>query len=192
MADKKEKPIVIELYELWNTFKARFNIVSPQPKSFTLDTIIHPVVSIGDFLVRNIDLSDDTSVAAAANITQTLQPAAGKIWEIQFMAFNFPDPAGSATGDHKMQAMFDLTLSHQTALFYLTSDFGTDIKTYNGEFSATTDLPGNVTLQYYISRKNGLCINHDTPLYFRYWNGTDVAAALMRTIKILVKEYNEA
>jgi len=189
MPEKKEQPIVIELYELWNSLKARFSIVSPQPKSFTLNKVVTPVTSIDGITLDLVDLSDGTSIAAAGSDVQLLQPAKGYVYKILDIFYDAPDPAGSASGIHYLTILPNkMSASHKS--MQTVADFGNAVKVDLYALSSNkTNYPS--TTRDFCLIMDFLLASYDQPLKFLYNNGTDVAQAGTRTLEILVKQIPE-
>jgi len=183
---KEEKPIVIELYELWNQLKARFDIVSPQPKSFTLNKRVVPITSLDGVKLKVIDLSDDTQVnSGSASNTQTLIPPEGYIYEVVALKIIIPDPVGSTSGSHTL----DIHISGVDQVLYCSSTSGTSIYYKMSEgWGGTSKKPA---FPYSVTFLETIVLNHDIPLTFVYINGTDANQVGTRTIKVLVKEIPE-
>lgn len=186
---KVEKPIVIELYELWNAIKSRFSIVSPQPKSFTLKKTVQPVTSLDGVTLEIFDLSDDTSVSSAGGTnTQTLQAPTGFIYQVIDIGYSAPDPAGSGSGSHK------LTFKYRTAqddLGYVNSAFGNAVGISNNGFEgSTSEYPASATDQLLLMRSY-VYVSNLVPIDFLYTNSTNVAQAGTRALKIVVKKFPE-
>lgn len=189
---KIEKPIVIELYELWNQIKARFSIVSPQPKSFTLSKTVQPITSFDSPKLDVIDLSDATSIAAAGTDTQTLQPPSGKIYIVRNFQYNALDPAGSGAGTHELVVFNGIAQTVQNRSARIAATFGNPIEVgfANGFVGDSSESPSTQTEQRFICTA-GLRCNHNYPIEFLYKNNTDVAQAGTRTLKLLVEILNE-
>lgn len=187
---KVEKPVIIELYELWNSIKSRFSIISPQPKSFNLKMDVQPITTMDSRSVEWIDLSDTTQVNAAANNTQTLQPPKGFLYEIRGMAAKFPDPVGSGAGSHTIFMNIAGSASIYGRLFSATSDFGSDISyaaRYGWLATATYPSSGDSQRQLYQTT----IVSNEYPLDFLYSNNTDVNQTGNREIYLLVLKTQE-
>jgi hypothetical protein len=185
--EKKED--VIELYELWTKIKARLGIISPQPKHFSLRKEVIPVTSIDGVTLDMIDLSDDTSIAAAGFQTLSLQPPKGTIYEVMDLYYAAPDPVGSAAGSHRIYIgwanLSGLYLARLVAAFGNAISIRTDI----GFTANTSESPSNVREQLLVFR--GVFCSNAQPLNCYYLNSTDVAQAGTRTLEVMVKKHPE-
>lgn len=190
MAAKKEKAIVIELYNLWNQLKARFNIISPQPKSFELLTTVQPITNIDDFYIKLVDLSDSTSIAAGNDHTVTLEPPDGECYQIIDWMYDAPDPAGSSSGSQKLEAWpMGQTSGTKNEILQVTGTFGNGI--YVGDhcaFNGTSESPSAGSEQFNIIH-GSLWATHEAPITFIYDNSTDVAQAGNRKLLLMVKVF---
>lgn len=169
MAAKKE--IVIELYELWNTIKSRFNVVSPQPKSFTLEKEVRPTISLDNYVLELVDLGRVMSIPAAGTWPFTLQPPKGYVYQVVNISFAIPDPVGSAAGTHELvgtyAGMYDI-------LLLIKANFGGDVKINRFGFGGdNAEAPANIAQQYPMIYEY-LYASYDHPLIFTYNNDTDV------------------
>jgi hypothetical protein len=138
-----------------------------------------------------VDLSDNTSVAAAASNTQTLTPPAGYIYIIRAIFYNAPDPAGSAAGTHYLQIRRVLVTADRTfAAITATTGNAVDINSsiFIGD---SAELPTHEISQNLLMYQN-LIASNSYPIKFFYHNATDVAQAGTRTLEILVEMIPEA
>ena len=67
--------------------------------------------------IKEIDLSDNTSVAAGADKTETLQPPAGIIYKINKIWFDIHDPTGSGSGTHVLYMNVQTAISTHPSYF---------------------------------------------------------------------------
>ena len=188
---KEEKPIVIELYELWNQLKARFDIVSPQPKSFTLSKKVQPITSLDGAKLKLIDLSDDTQVNSGGSTnTQILTPPSGFIYEVVSLAMNFPDPVGSTVNNHSINVtLADISLADISQVMYASSNTGSLIYYKISEgLIGTSKKPA---FPYNVTFLDSIVLNSDVVLTFVYTNNTDAHQTGTRTIKVVVREILE-
>lgn len=141
--------------------------------------------------VKQIDLSDDTSVAALASLNNTLTPPAGQFYKVRFIQISLPDPAGSSNGSHSLTCGYSTTGAAPERFFYLVSGFGNTITTNCCSFVAsTTENPSNAREQFILlSGVSNILVTPDNPLIFRYTNATDVAQDQTREIKVMVEVY---
>lgn len=140
--------------------------------------------------IELIDLSDDTAVAAAGTNTQNLQPAAGKIYEVIEIYANIPDPAGSSSGTHKLEFMFNDGAADRL-IAYLAANTGSGLVIQLGEFSGNSaESPAAVTEQWDFIHHT-LWATNARPIKIKYTNSTDVQQAQDRILSMLVKVYNE-
>jgi len=195
MIEKKEKPIVIELYELWNSFKARFDIVSPQPKSFTLNKVVHPVTCLDGPNIKFLVLSDDTEVAATTGVVHMLlQPPVGFIYKVLNISIGISVPSGGSSGTHEMYIAYT-DGTNISPIAYMTSAFGAVIQASvnaasAGMFIAGAEHPDDPTAQHDILTKSIMC-SHDCYVDFKYSNKTDAAQTGTRTLIIVVAQIPE-
>ena len=190
----KKEEIVIELYELWNQFKARFNIISPQPKSFLLSKTVVPVTSVDGVKLKVVDLTSTTDVASMGTGVYTLQPTEGYIWKIKLVNVYIPDPAGSGAGATEFQLKAknaaDCASTGSNYLIYIASDFGTATQIgYNQLVTGTSKVPGAASDQ--MTMLTSLIVSHAHPMEIRYYNGTDVNQAADIEIIFWVEETPE-
>jgi len=192
MPEKKEKPIVIELYELWNNIKARLQLVSPQPKSFTLLKEVRPVLDLGNFTLEMINLSDDTQVNSGGNSNiQILIPPAGKIYQIVDIRYTAPDPIGSAANSQYLMVRSNDGVN-QIEHLKIEAPFSEAIYINRGEYyGSTSEEPTDATAQF-IQLCQSLYSSRNAYLDFFYFNNTDVHQTGTRVLDILVKVFNEA
>jgi len=145
------------------------------------------------FKLKLIDLSDNTSVASSGGTNkQTLQPDPGKIYEVCKIWYVASDPAGSSAGSHKIECHYETTGDTYNGVFRIAGNTGSGIYTRFGGFVGDSEEAPSTeaTQQLYIGSCNLVCSN-TYPLNFTYTNSTDVNQTATRTLKILVKEYNE-
>jgi hypothetical protein len=153
-----------------------------------------PVSKIADFKLKQIDLTDNTTVAhAPSSNTQTLQPPAGKIYEIVRIFYLAGDPAGSSAGTHSLTVTYDTTYTTYFGILYMSSTTGNDLATYFSLLVGNSaEAPASDTIQAQLNNGVGqLLASHDYPISFIYTNSTDVDQTGTRRLVILVKEYDE-
>lgn len=188
---EKEKPIVIELYELWNNIKARFNIISPQPKSFILRKEVIPVISLDGYTIEYVDLSDDTQVNSGGAVNlQELKPPDGFVYDVIDIRCSILDPNGggaSTSGTHSLDIRFPGNVSKMARII---GNFGTDIKIDYSGFTGDTEAPSVAGDQYRMIHQ-WLYASHSQPLEFNYTNSTDKHQTATRVLQIWVKKRPE-
>lgn len=188
---KIEKPLVIELYEFWNRVKLRFNIVSPQPKSFILRKEVIPIISLDGYSIEYIDLSDDTQVnSGGAASLKELKPPDGFIYEVIDIRCLIPDPDGggaSTSGTHNLDFRFQDNVSK---LARVVGNFGTDIKIDYEGFQGDTESPGASATQFQLIHQ-WLCASNSEPLQINYINNTDKHQTATRILQFWVKKRPE-
>jgi len=188
---KIEKPIIIELYELWNAFKSRFSIISPQPKSFELSRRVVPVTSLDGETIELIDLSDDTSVAAAGAITVQLQPPKGFLYEVIYIYYRANDPAGSAAGTHKVNFTYSGVSTTSPSIVCRGTTGTTIYITSYALIGDSAETPPSATQQFELIACGRLIASNSLPIDIEYHNDTDVAQAGTRTCEIVVRKRPE-
>lgn len=186
----KEKPIVIELYELWNQIKSRFNIVSPQPKSFTLRKEVIPILSLDGSKLDIIDLSDNTVVAHTnGTVDVLLQAPSGFIYKVR--GLQYQANAVGTTGTHRLDIQqTDGTLTINMG--YLASNFGANILISGSSneslqfYADASERPSTPDAQM-LWVTNTLIASHTDYLNFKYTNNTDVNTSTNRLLRVLVE-----
>jgi len=142
-----------------------------------------------NYKLELIDLSDDTSVAAAGEITQTMTPPVGYIYEVKNIYVNCPPPAGGGAGTHYIEIA---QAGWGTYSGKCINAFGSAVLISDpAGFVGSSEVPSDIEEQYIVMH-DMLIANSDNAITFRYKNSTDVAAALNRVIFVLVKVYREA
>jgi len=141
------------------------------------------------FKIKKIDLSSSATVGHPASETQTLQPAAGKIYQVIEIYANLPDPAGSSAGTHYIHGKYQNITG---SMIYISSGFGNDITIdQNGFTGSGTERPSGNSEQFLVPRGGMIICSNSQPFDFVYTNSTDVDQTGTRTLEILVKEYPE-
>lgn len=145
------------------------------------------------FKIALIDLSDDTSVAAAGNNTQTLQAPAGKIYQVIGIEYLAPAPIGAGAGEHTLTIYSAIgTDSQQTKMAVLNTVFGSTLAIgFTNNFVAATVESPSVALEQRAVCTDILWCSHTYTIHFKYDNDTDVAQTGTRTLNILVKVFDE-
>jgi len=144
------------------------------------------------FKIKLIDLSDNTVVTSGGGTnTQTLQPPAGKIYQVIQIEYSVATPPGSSANTH------DLVIQYQSstvAIATLSTAFSKSIyisgATTPYEFFADSEDPSAASQQFKICSEAIWCSN-SLPVDFIYTNDTDANQTGTRTLIIYVKEYNE-
>ena len=144
------------------------------------------------FRLELIDASDDTSVGAGTNITNTITPPVGKIYQVIDWDVHIPIPGGGGSGSHELHVRTMNGGSTSQNKLYVKTAFGAELSIggYFEMVGATTESPSGTAPQNLILTGEVWC-DHTNPLKFYYKNDADVAQAGTRRMKILVKEYNE-
>lgn len=133
-----------------------------------------------------VDASSNTTVAAGANETITIQPPEGKIWKIRQAKLKVAPPAGATSGNHRLKVG---TYTHDTYAIYGSSPYDSYLSFLSGEWeSASAKFPSNSDG----ARLSNIVFSYDCPLIIRYENDTDVEQTNARTIKLVVEEEDEA
>jgi hypothetical protein len=145
------------------------------------------------FKLKVVDLSDDTNVAASGTNSQTLQPAAGKIYQIVDIAYHAPDPAGSAAGTHEVRLYRSAITVSQDMILRVAGTTGTAIQVgYCQNFAGdSSEDPSNAREQFLLIQGGLIWCSNSIPIVVYYKNDTDVAQAGTRTCKITVLEFDE-
>lgn len=145
------------------------------------------------FELREIDLTDDTSVPATTGTNdQSLTPDVGKVWQVVQIYFSAPDPAGSSSGTHGLRFYPRSEVATNNLIAYVQGNFGSAINIgQNMAFNGDAKQPATQQYQVDLMYKGILWSNNTKPFLFRYYNTTDVAQAGTRTLKFLVREFNE-
>ena len=136
-----------------------------------------------------LDLSDNTTVAAAGNNTQTLQPRKGYIYKVYNISYHVADPSGSTSGAHTLvvQGKAGTFASGAAYIVYISSNTGSGISVgYNVPMSFTTQNPSTNT--EFRVQVQSMRASYDHPLNFKYTNGTDVSQTGNRELHIWVEE----
>jgi hypothetical protein len=146
------------------------------------------------FKLKLIDLSDDTQVNSGGSTnTQTLQPAAGFIYQIVKIWVEIPDAVGSTAGTHNLWVAYDTSFQAQSAIFFMSSNTGNNIQTYANALDGDSEQPtASGQQQDIISGGIEIFCDYTNTIYFKYTNNLDANQTGTRTIKVLVKEYKEA
>jgi len=182
---ENEKPIIIELYELWNMIKKRFAIVAPQPKSFTLRKEVVPVLSMDGHKLFKLDLTTDDNVAPGAYDSIFLTPPDGYYYIIRNIYFHAPNPVGSSAGSHGLY-VYDV-YSYNMAV---TNTFGSDARIRQFQFSGNVEIPGNSQQQFDLIT-GALVSPGNDPLDFRYCNNTNAMQDGTRRLVLYVEQVKE-
>ena len=136
-----------------------------------------------------IDISDDTQVNAAADITNQLKPPVGFIYEIVQVYISIPDPVGSAAGTHTLACT---SFGMGGPAFTGTATTGNVIRYRWWALAAdSSEAPSGATQQADILMSN-IYASNSIPLDLKYTNSTDVNQTGTRTMEFLVKKYREA
>lgn len=150
-----------------------------------------PVMKSAGFTLKYIDLSDATQVNSGGGTdTKSLQPPVGKIWEVIGLNLNMPDAVGSTAGTHSLLINMANDTDSKAIIASCVSNTGVTI-TYAGRygFTGTTVAPTALdNLRWNFKTHNA---SNEYPMLFKYINSLDAHQTGTRTIKILVKEFNE-
>jgi len=146
---------------------------------------------------ERIDCSSDSSVASGGGTeTMQLKPDVGFIYTVKRIALYIPDPAGSSANSHKLLcrtgASSTAGVGSVNAVFYLSSNTGSSMKTQYGAFDATSEYPSGATQQHeIIAGETGLMASNDQPIDFVYTNDTDVNQTATKHIYVWVEKVPE-
>ena len=184
MTAKKE--IVIELYDLWNSIKDRFNIVSPQPKSFILNTRVNPVFIIDSGETKLDNTPTTASLAAAAHEDVLLRPAAGKRAKLGYITFNAAAPAGAGSGNHEF-SVFITDGTTEVAVIQMDC-IHSDLLNFTRDSSTDTGVRPDGLDRPILSTLFNMVFTHDVWLIARYFNDTDVATTRERITNFVYME----
>jgi len=140
------------------------------------------------------DYTNSSTVAPAGDHEITFAPDHGFLRKILSIYIDIPNPVGSTAGNHYLHAYWNTASKIGSTYIYLDTPTGTAIKTYYGEFVAsTTEKPSNSTLQseVLLGGATELWASKDYPIYFYYYNNTDVNQTGSRRLIIRYLEMNE-
>jgi len=144
-----------------------------------------------NYKIDEIDLSDNTSVAATGTNTQVLQPPVGKFYKIKWISYSAPDPAGSSAGTHKLDCSYDAIYDDTKRIFQIVSTTGNSVLIYTGAFVGDSSETPSAAASQLLLITDGLVVTNAHPICFRYTNSTDVAQAANRELYIMVEIHNE-
>lgn len=150
-----------------------------------------PKIPNSNYKVTLVDLSDDTTVTASGGInTQTLQPPAGKIYEI--MQVHYSAPGTSTSGDHNLEITFNDGAADRR-IGFLETAYGNNLKIeYSTFIAGGTKEPANAREQVHLFTGGMLIASNDHPLKFIYTNDTGVNQTGTRVLALIVREIIEA
>lgn len=138
--------------------------------------------------INSVDLSDNTTVNAGANKTETLQPNAGKIYQIIGLYVSIADPSGSTSGTHELRIKYQ----NNNTYIQIKATTGNIISVNQNLFTGdSAEKPSGTAQQFEIMYYGILYASYDQPLDFEYYNDTDANQTGTRTIQLIVKEVKE-
>jgi len=140
--------------------------------------------------IKEIDLSDDTSVDASGGTnTQSLTPPIGQIYKVVDLLITINTPGGTSTGSHKLQCNH---LDATYFIFSLTAAHDAAMQAYGGQFIAgSNETPSSINQQFVLMHEGVIVASNASPVDFVYTNSTDVAQTTTRTLKLIVEVYKD-
>jgi hypothetical protein len=146
------------------------------------------------FKLKQIDLSDDTTVAASGTNTQSLTPPAGKIYRIISILYVAPDPSGSSSGTHELEWRYNgFTQGSSGRLGFVQGNTGSGISVSSNRYVGNaSEVLSSETLQHQLITLGCMYCSSTYTIDFKYDNDTDVSQTGTRTLLIMVLEYDEA
>jgi len=142
-----------------------------------------------NYKVKIIDLSDNTQVNSGGGTnTQTLKPAAGKIYEVFMIGATWP-AIGGASGNHSVVTR----LTDGTDTVNMLSITGTDgaVMSITGYYgcAGSSVLPNSIA--YTLPMIRSLVVSNTKYIEFYYANNSDTNQTGTRELNVWVKEFNE-
>ena len=146
-----------------------------------------------NFKIKKIDLSDNTTVAHTTGTnTQTLQPAAGFIYEIINIDVNIPVTNAGAAGNHSLTFRHDDGTDTYNVI--IATAVGNTVITINpriGISAGVSEYPGGSAQQYDYLSKGIIKLSNTEYMTIVYTNNSDNDQTGNRALLIWVKEYRE-
>lgn len=127
--------------------------------------------------------SQTGNVAAGSDMTTTLTPPKGYLWEVMDLYINIKNKAGAAAGTQDI----DVIAGAVSKLFGST-DFGNDLNWSYSEWAAATAAKKPADPVAAVMALRGVVVDVNDPLRFIYYNKLDVTQTWGRSIYLTVKQ----
>lgn len=141
--------------------------------------------------LKQIDLSNDTAVGIGGNNLQTLTPPAGKVYQVVGWYIKILAVAGATANAHGLKIRPAGGTTNEETVLQAVSNWNVAIVVgqYGGVVAGTETPSGHEQQQWILN--GSIWASADYPLNIYYYNDTDNATSQTRTIKLLVREFNE-